>query len=296
MSNRNIKLQETMPFSSEGEQTEERVLHNVVLLASRKTKNNRTYPVDVLQRAVGMFENVPAYMNHPDKKRNVQDAIGVYRSPRLEAERLLADLVLFENHPNAGQIMDIARHKPKEIGLSLNARGKVQKTTEGDMVSEIAEVLSVDIVAEPASTRNLFEDAAGASEEQEHVDWATAKEGENSVDYTEITVEALREQRADLLEVIEQPFKQQLAELTRKILVAEIMEQAKAKLPKAQPPAIAKLQEQMNALETREQMEALLETVTRFHAVPTVTAPTPPRDEPATGKEPLTDDKFYKKG
>lgn len=130
------------------------VIHDVVVLRC-ESANNRRYPAGTLRRAVGLFEGAKVFANHAPGARDVRDLVGILRSVRSDGSAVRADLEVFEEL--AGWLLEIARRAPDALGLSINALGRVARRAGGDMVEEITQVRSVDVVAEPASVSGLFE-------------------------------------------------------------------------------------------------------------------------------------------
>jgi hypothetical protein len=88
-------------------------------------------------------------------------------------------------HALAGQLEWDAEHSPESVGLSHNVMAQTTKRGEHTVVEAITRVLGVDLVADPATTRGLYEE----------VDPTTAVP-------EALTVAQLRERRPDLVTAI----------------------------------------------------------------------------------------------
>jgi hypothetical protein len=103
-------------------------------------------------------------VNHPKGNpaapRDYQDRIGVIRnvSPR-PGEGLFADFYFNPKHALAEQLIWDAEHAPENVGFSHNVEARTLRRGEQIVVEAITRVQSVDLVADPATTRSLFESA-----------------------------------------------------------------------------------------------------------------------------------------
>ena len=140
-----------------------------------KSRNGRTYPQAVLRAAKPLYENAPVYLFHPSESekrrgsRQLPDHIGSLTNIRERGnngsiEGLYGDLVLRQSHPMTGVICE---SDGRNFGLSHNAN--VEMNDDKREVLSIVEVNSVDLVDNPATNQNLFEeeDMEGLKEMQE---------------------------------------------------------------------------------------------------------------------------------
>jgi hypothetical protein len=124
------------------------------------SKNGRLYTQEAVADAAGMYEGLKVYLNHPFDRpsapRRVEDAIATLENVAAAADGLRGDLVVNPAHPMAETVRWWAENKPQAVGLSHNAVGE-GKTRDGVFViHRIANVRSVDLVADPATTGGLF--------------------------------------------------------------------------------------------------------------------------------------------
>jgi hypothetical protein len=87
--------------------------------------------------------------------RNVQHRSG---------DGLFADFHFNPKHYLAEQLVWDAEHAPENVGFSHNVQARTSRRGETTLVEEIVQVHSVDLVADPATTRGLFESTATQSQ------------------------------------------------------------------------------------------------------------------------------------
>ena len=128
------------------------------------SRTGRRYLPDALSRAVTLYEGAKVNVNHPKghphSPRDYQDRIGQVRNVAVRNEEgLFGDLYFNPKHALAEQLMWDAEHAPENVGFSHNVEARTAKQGEQVLVEEIVRVQSVDLVADPATTRGLFEAA-----------------------------------------------------------------------------------------------------------------------------------------
>jgi hypothetical protein len=169
-------------------------IRNVVLLGA-VSKNSRRYTDQCMRGAVHLYEGVQAYIDHPNPdeemqgRRSVRNLAGKYiRARYLEGEKKLrADAVLLPNDEGV-RFFTIAKTMPEIAGCSHVAKGNWTMDDGVQVVEEITEVFSVDLVARPATTAGVFENQTN----QETQD----------MDYSKITIEELRRLRPDITDTL----------------------------------------------------------------------------------------------
>jgi len=126
-----------------------------------KSRNNRTYTKEAIQAAVSKYEGVKVNLDHNTgtDPRKFSDRFGRMVNVRFQpGQGLFGDLQYNPKHPLAEAFQWWIKNDHTAIGLSHNATAEVQNTAEGgEIVTEIRDVDSVDLVADPATTRGLFE-------------------------------------------------------------------------------------------------------------------------------------------
>jgi len=170
------------------------IIHRVKIVGTT-SKHGYRYPPDVLAAAAKLYEDVPSYVLHPSNRekkqntRNLDEHIGSLKNITADANGLWGDLHLKQSHPLAGMILE---SDGKRFGLSHNARCTMNE--ERTEVTEIVSVNSVDLVDNPATTNNLFE--------EEEMDLAELVEANKALD-TRLT--ELDGKLAAVLEAVTKP-------------------------------------------------------------------------------------------
>lgn len=156
-----------------------------------ESRNGRRYPPETLTRARDLYEGAKVNVNHPGTHatapRDYRDRIGVIRNVAFDpAEGLFGDLHFNPKHALAAQLEWDAGHAPENVGLSHNVLARTVRRDDRVVVEAITQVLSVDLVADPATTRGLYEERAPHEPLAERLQT--------------LTVAQLRECRPDLVE------------------------------------------------------------------------------------------------
>ena len=96
--------------------------------------------------------------------RDYQERMGVIRNvSHREGEGLFGDFHFNPKHYLSEQLMWDAEHAPESVGFSHNVQARTRRQGEKTLIDEIVQVHSVDLVADPATTRGLFEDFSTGS-------------------------------------------------------------------------------------------------------------------------------------
>lgn len=145
------------------------VLRGVKLLGL-VSKNGRTYREGALRSAMHLYDGAKVNVNHPHGDplgpRDYRDRLGVIRNVSLRpSEGLFGDLHYNPNHALAEQLAWDAEHSPENVGLSHNVAATTRREGDTLVVESIARVHSVDLVADPATTSGLYEQAEPRHEE-----------------------------------------------------------------------------------------------------------------------------------
>ena len=130
-------------------------VRNVALLGP-ESRNGYRYAASAMQSAAPLYEGRPLFIDHPEQgptQRKLRDFAGQVVQPRLEANKLRGDLKLLG--PNANWLFDLIEAAPRDVGLSHVVMGR--RSADGQLVEQIDRVLSVDIVAFPATTQSFKE-------------------------------------------------------------------------------------------------------------------------------------------
>ncbi len=132
-----------------------------VKVLGQKSANGRRYLPEAIERARGLYEGKAVNANHPAKggdPRSAYDRVGWLEGIYLKDGDLYAKrLHYLKAHPLAGALTEAAERRPELFGLSHNARGKEKRVNGEAVIESIDSVSSVDLVADPASTKGLHE-------------------------------------------------------------------------------------------------------------------------------------------
>ncbi|MCC6125821.1 MAG: hypothetical protein IT426_12715 [Pirellulales bacterium] len=133
-----------------------------VKILGLKSRNGRTYLPEALREAAALYENAKVNVNHPQghpaSPRDYRDRLGQIRGVELRPDAgLFGDLHFNPKHALAEQLAWDAEHAPENVGFSHNVEARTARRGEEVVVEAITRVQSVDLVADPATTRGLFE-------------------------------------------------------------------------------------------------------------------------------------------
>lgn len=156
------------------------VIHGVKVLGL-ESRNGRSYLPEALSEAARLYEDAKVNVNHPKGNpagpRDYQDRIGTIRSVALRAgEGLFAEFHFNPKHALAEQLIWDAEHAPENVGFSHNVEARLGRRDGRVVVEEITRVQSVDLVADPATTRGLFESAESSAAEPSEATEETVQE------------------------------------------------------------------------------------------------------------------------
>ncbi len=151
-------------FDSSGSTlTAEAGLIGGVKILGGDSRNGRHYPKETMVRAAPMYEGAKVNVNHPTgdlkQPRGYESRLGKLVNVRVgEGDSgLFADLKYNPEHALAKQLKWDAENAPENVGMSHNVMAKITRRGKTAVVEEITKVQSVDLVADPATTRGLFE-------------------------------------------------------------------------------------------------------------------------------------------
>lgn len=193
-----------------------------VKILGLQSRNGRTYRPEALVEAAPLYENAKVNVNHPKggphAPRDYQDRLGVLRNVAARpGEGLFGDLHFNPKHAMAEQLIWDAEHSPENVGLSHNVEARIGRNGDQVAVEAILRVESVDLVADPATTRGLFE----------------STEGTETDPIAELTLESLRKRRPDLVEAVGLETADELARLRADVSRYEAAEALRHKQARA---------------------------------------------------------------
>jgi len=145
-----------------------------VKILGLQSRNGRSYLPEALAQAAGLYEEAKVNVNHPKGNpggpRDYQDRIGVIRNVAVRSgEGLFADFHFNPKHALAEQLVWDAEHAPENVGFSHNVQAQTRRQGDRLVVEAITKVQGVDLVADPATTRGLFESSEGSPRLSERV-------------------------------------------------------------------------------------------------------------------------------
>ena len=123
------------------------------------SQNGRVYEKKAIQEALHLYNQCPVNKDHITEAPSFSDRIGWLSNPVLKEDGLYAD---FNYNPHADGIESFlwfAEHEGLgDIGFSHMVQGKWTVDPDGtERVVKIDRVKSVDLVANPATTKSIFE-------------------------------------------------------------------------------------------------------------------------------------------
>ena len=141
------------------EELEETELGGVSILEVGEAKGHDLFvdktSLETALKLMGSAKNgVKVKMNHGS---GLDAVVGFARNPRIEGDRLVADLRLLRNSPHYGLIKEMASEAPDQFGVSL-AFVNESETIDGKDYIRPQSIASADLVSSPAATNGLFEE------------------------------------------------------------------------------------------------------------------------------------------
>ncbi len=139
---------------------QQRLVRNVAL-AGRESKNGYAYSEAALQGAVALYEHKPVFLDHAADKsrpqeRSTRDLVGSIVSPRFEAGRIRGDIRVLDTE-SGRTFLALAESDAPGVGMSHVVLA--ERNGDGATVEKIHDVISVDAVVGPATTRTFRESA-----------------------------------------------------------------------------------------------------------------------------------------
>lgn len=217
--------------------TEEGLIRGVKILGL-ESRNGRTYLKEAVARAVEMYEGAKVNVNHPkgdaSQPRAYEARLGKMVNVRLGDgdSGLFGDFRYNPKHALAEQLEWDAEHAPENVGFSHNVSARVAKRGGKTVVEEITRVQSVDLVADPATTRGLFEATEHHEEEGANMPTETLTLEGLKADYPAL-VEQISEQGVEAFKASAdqadnaKALKEALATIDKYELKDKLLEQAK---------------------------------------------------------------------
>ncbi len=205
---------------------EQGVLRGVKLLGL-DSRNGRKYSPAALDSAKGLYEGARVNVNHPKghplASRDYQDRLGLVRNIALRpGAGLFGDFHFNPKHALAEQLLWDAQHAPENVGFSHNVQARTVRQGDEMFVEAILKVHSVDLVADPATTSGLFEQAQATASSAAGVPTRSPSLGV-------CTIEDLRLLRPDLLREIQEQAGAEMGQLRRRVDELETIQALRVK-------------------------------------------------------------------
>lgn len=148
--------------------SESRVIKNV-LLCGNESKNGYKYPASCFknqEHVVSLYEGKAVCIDHSDKplNRKIRDVAGFIQNVRLVDGKPFGDIAIESAIDCGVDLLTLAKNKRKNIGMSHVAMCKMSKDRQ--TVECIEQVVTVDVVFSPATTKTFFEQDQGMELEQ----------------------------------------------------------------------------------------------------------------------------------
>jgi len=223
-------------------------------------------------------------MNHGS---GLEAVCGFARNPRIEGDKLVADLRLLRNSPHYGLIKEMASEAPDQFGISL-AFVNESETINGKDYIRPQSIASADLVSSPAATNGLFEEMVKFMEKLGYVQGgktipAIAKEAveESPLDKKDKTNMENNDYKKDMDEI-----KVRLAALEDAMKPKEEMK--KEEMAEEAPKIVIEKEDEEEKEETKEEMsEVVKKVLTEFGikpipASPSIEVPSEKKEEPKT--------------
>lgn len=163
---KHILCESTLSKITAGKVDREKGIIYDVRMAGLSSKNNREYTPEAYKNGASLYEGRPCNVNHVEEGKQVsaEDRFGVWHEVRWADKPepgLVGNLHYIKSHPLAERVCEAAERKDLAgaFGMSHNAyAGDTRPGSNGKTIVEsIAEVKSVDLVADPATVKGLFE-------------------------------------------------------------------------------------------------------------------------------------------
>lgn len=137
---------------------DKRLVQNVALTGGR-SKNGYTYSDAALQEAVALYDGKPVFLDHArnrnrPQERSTRDLVGSIINPRYVEHRIRGDIRVLDTESGHTFLKLLELNAP---GVGMSHVVQARRSADGATVQEIADVISVDVVVNPATTSTFRE-------------------------------------------------------------------------------------------------------------------------------------------
>ena len=241
-----------------------------------------------LETALKLMSNakngVKVKMNHGS---GLDAVVGFARNPRIDGDKLVADLRLLRNSPHYGLIKEMASEAPDQFGVSL-AFVNESETINGKDYIRPQSIASADLVSSPAATNGLFEEMVKFMEKLGYV------QGGKSI--PAVAKEAVEEaplDKKDKSNMENTDYKKDMDEIKVRLAALEDAMKPKEEMKKEEmaeeaPKIVIEKEDEDEKEETKEEMsEVVKKVLTEFGikpipASPSIEVPSEKKEEPKT--------------
>ncbi len=151
-------IEGTVTYSTPKKVNPETGMLEGVKLLGWESKNKRRYPKAVIEKYIERYRDRASYYAHGSGERHFDDLAGNIHNPRVEPDGLYGDVKVLMKDSRSSKLFEVAQSMPHRIGMSHVAVGDGHYDDDGVLVVDtIDEVVSIDIVTDPATTNGLFE-------------------------------------------------------------------------------------------------------------------------------------------
>jgi hypothetical protein len=158
------------------------IIHGVKLVGRVSVANRGIYPRDVLEAAVaeGLYEGCKCNINHRDKTkpaadRSAYDRFGIFHNTRVAGDGndygVYGDLHALVSHAMWPKVAEAAESDDKHDAFAFSHDARTVPVENGDGTVTHKKILRVrytDLVADGATTKNIFESQGSNMDEQEN--------------------------------------------------------------------------------------------------------------------------------
>lgn len=143
-----------------------RLVKNVAL-SGGASRNGYTYSESALQKAVQLYEGKPVFLDHARDRtrpqdRSTRDLVGSVTHAKFNDGRIRGDIQILDTE--SGQ-MFLKLLEMETPGVGMSHVVKARRSADGKLVEQIADVISVDVVINPATT-STFRESVNAETQQ----------------------------------------------------------------------------------------------------------------------------------
>lgn len=131
-----------------------------VLLCGTKSKNGRDYLASAFPVGMKLYEGRSVFLNHNyGTERQFGEKLGWVENERRREDGMpVGDIGINPKHAEAESVLWVAEHKPDFAGFSHVADLDARRSSTGQLtVEHVAEIKSLDLVVNPATTKGFYE-------------------------------------------------------------------------------------------------------------------------------------------